>query len=372
MSISWSQFGNTIIRNARKKRIPLVAQFELTSRCNLRCKMCYVCNTKNTSEIIKREKTAEEWIDLARQARDAGVLYVLLTGGEVFLRSDFRQIYEAISEMGFSVQIYTNGTLITPEIAKWLGKRPPSKISVTMYGGTPQTYKAITGSAEAYEKAKRGVDLLLAEGILTKVRTTVVKGNCNDVEKIFDFTYDRGIEFGSIHEISQRREGDDTDPAGERLSPKEVMEYEKRLSSYIKNKKKYDDATVPKKEAEEPDIDKVIEDKTTENVKINSFACSASHCAFWVTWDGRLTPCGLLPEPSVDVFEMGFLAAWEMLKKQCDKIPSCKECDNCKYKPFCFICPARLYAENGKYDTCASYIKEIAIMRYERRESKPM
>ena len=65
-------------------------------------------------------KTAEEWIDLSRQARDAGVLYVLLTGGEVFLRSDFRQIYEAISEMGFSVQIYTNGTLITPEIAKWL------------------------------------------------------------------------------------------------------------------------------------------------------------------------------------------------------------------------------------------------------------
>ncbi len=362
MSQTWSEFGNNIIKMAKAKRSPLVAQLELTSRCNLSCKMCYICSKSNDKEIINKEHTSEEWIDFARKLSNAGVLYVLLTGGEVFIRKDFKEIYEEISKMGFSTQIYTNATLITPEKAKWLGRIPPSKVSVTMYGASRETYKKICGDSSAYDKTVRGIDLLLSENIIVNLRTTIVRENCHDAEKIYDFAESRGMEFGSIHYVSPRREGLGTDPAGERLSPLEIMEYEKRLKSYllskkrIKNKMKQNEL----KSLMSKDIDEIVENKNISTDFKNSFNCSAGHCSFWVTWDGKMTPCGMMSEPYVDVFNKDFLDSWEQLKNLSDKVPACSECTKCEYLEKCLVCPAKLKTETGQYDKCSSYLYDIA------------
>lgn len=365
MNISWSQFGNAIITNAKIKRVPIVAQFELTSRCNLRCKMCYVCNKANAQEVIQREKTTDEWINLAKQARDAGVLYILLTGGEVFLRDDFREIYEAISQMGFSIQFYTNGTLITPEIAKWLGKRPPSKVSVTLYGASEETYKNITGSSSAFHRALQGIDLLKAENILVNIRTTIVKGNRHDAKGIFDIAQQKGITYGMVQYISPRREEDFTDPLAERLTPEETLEYSRDLATYIRSKT----AEVMKSKAErkdsnkrgimKADIDNLIE--STDDVHPNSaFSCTAGHSSFWVTWDGRMTPCGMMAEPAVDVFHKDFAMAWEELKDKCDLIPKNTVCESCETRHLCVKCPAKLKLETGTYTQCSEYLREMS------------
>ena len=71
------------------KRYPFNGTFELTGRCNLSCKMCLVrVDHQRMSELNLRERTAEEWIHMAEQARDAGTLGLLLTGGEGMLRSE--------------------------------------------------------------------------------------------------------------------------------------------------------------------------------------------------------------------------------------------------------------------------------------------
>lgn len=365
MSISWSAFGNAIINNAKAKRIPLVAQFELTSRCNLSCKMCYVCNKSNAQEVILKEKTAKEWISLARQARDAGVLYVLLTGGEVFIREDFKEIYEAISEMGFSVQIYTNGTLITPEIAQWLGKKPPAKISVTLYGASKETYKIITGNALAYERAINGIELLQKENILVAVRTTTVKGNKEDSRGIFDITNKKGVVFGMGQYISPRREGTFSDPLAERLTPEETIEYNKDIRTYIsqinsqKAQSGIKNSSKQKPDIMKADIDSIVEqsDQIHEN---SAFSCSAGHCSFWVTWDGRMTPCGMMADPVVDIFNEEFNDAWEELKKACDSIPKAINCDHCESRAYCIKCPAKLKLETGTYTACAEYLKQLS------------
>lgn len=374
MSISWSQFGNIIIKNARAKRLPLVAQFELTSRCNLRCKMCYVCNQSKTSEIMKKEKSAKEWITLAEQARDAGALYLLLTGGEVFIRKDFREIYEAVSDMGFNIQIYSNGTLITPEIAKWLGKRPPSKLSITLYGASAETYKTITGDASAFEKTLRGIDLLKQENITLAMRTTIVKGNRNDVENMFDIAQQKGIIYGISQYISPRREGTSTDPVSERLTPNESMDYVQGIREFINKRTAHDQIAKTRKSSEQQnimptDIDSIVE--SMDNLHENSaFACSAGHCAFWVTWDGRMTPCGMMSEPVVDIFHKDFKDAWEELKEKCDRIPKAIVCENCENKVFCMTCPAKIKLETGDYNQCADYLCQLALLHKNSYESK--
>lgn len=68
---------------AEKSGIPLSGTFELTPVCNFSCRMCYV---RKTAEEVRNSsrpmRTLEQWLALAREARDAGMLYLLLTGGE--------------------------------------------------------------------------------------------------------------------------------------------------------------------------------------------------------------------------------------------------------------------------------------------------
>ena len=65
-------------------------------------------------------RTAEEWLDLARQMKDAGVLFLLLTGGEVFLYPRFKELYIELHKMGFVITINTNGTMIDENVVQWL------------------------------------------------------------------------------------------------------------------------------------------------------------------------------------------------------------------------------------------------------------
>ena len=68
--------------------IPVAGNFELTARCNFGCKMCYVHDSDGTDEL-----SADQWIEIGRQAVEKGMVFLLLTGGEPFLRKDFKEIY---------------------------------------------------------------------------------------------------------------------------------------------------------------------------------------------------------------------------------------------------------------------------------------
>ena len=80
-------------RRAAAQRQPVNGTFELTERCNLDCRMCYVRHSAGDAARRTKELSASAWLELARQAIDNGMVFLLLTGGEVFLRPDFFEIY---------------------------------------------------------------------------------------------------------------------------------------------------------------------------------------------------------------------------------------------------------------------------------------
>jgi MoaA/NifB/PqqE/SkfB family radical SAM enzyme len=359
MTLTWGQLGNKLYKSAKLNRVPISGQFELTARCNLQCKMCYVCKPANDKEAIQRERTAAEWIALAKKARDAGMLYLLLTGGEVFLRKDFMEIYSELARMGFNIEIYTNATMITPEIAKELGRIPPSKIGVTIYGASPETYEKVCGNANGFNLAMRGIDLLLSENITVWLKTTVIKGNLDDFDKITEYADKRGIEFGMVSYIAPRREGCGTFPETERLSPSELISFRKHASNYFSKKSVQDSKSISEnciveEEPKEIDNNDILFSKTTD-----AFDCVAGKCGFWITWDGRMTPCALMDEPNTFPFENGFAKAWNDIQGLCFSIPVCTECQECSYKAECMPCPARLKIETGFYNKSSPYLCEL-------------
>jgi MoaA/NifB/PqqE/SkfB family radical SAM enzyme len=359
MGTTWGQLSEQLIAQAREKRIPLIGQFELTTRCNLQCKMCFVCQCANDKLSLRKERTAKEWIRLAEEARNAGMLYLLLTGGEVFLRKDFREIYEEISKMGLIIEIYTNATLITLEKAKWLSSIPPSKVEVTLYGSSSDTYSKVCGSPDAFNKTLMGIDALLDEGINVKLRTTIIKDNIKDFDDMEKIAASRGLQLGIVNYISPRRDKKNSSPIDERLMPKDLVKFEAHANGYIN----LDGTLKIKKQHNKNNTTIAVIEDIKSKVNNQCFRCEASISSFWVTWDGRMTCCSLMDEPSTSPLKGGFSNAWLELGAKCKSIPSCIECNKCDYREFCMTCPARLKNETGQYDKPAVYLCESAKAR---------
>ena len=95
MSVLPTDYGplvHELHKRAAEHRQPVNGTFELTERCNLACQMCYVCQSPGDGALSARELSATQWLELARAAIENGMVFLLLTGGEVFLRSDFFEI----------------------------------------------------------------------------------------------------------------------------------------------------------------------------------------------------------------------------------------------------------------------------------------
>ena len=101
MDLNGTTVEQFYIENARKKRIPINGSMELLPLCNLNCRMCYVRLTVEEVHALGGLQAADKWIALGRQMKDAGVLFLLLTGGEPLLFPDFRKLYLELRKMGF-------------------------------------------------------------------------------------------------------------------------------------------------------------------------------------------------------------------------------------------------------------------------------
>ena len=92
MSSAYQIYSDYLFAKAGQQGIPLSGTFELTARCNLDCRMCYIHKRANDAMALAGERTAAQWLALAEECRTAGTLLLLLTGGEPMLRPDFREI----------------------------------------------------------------------------------------------------------------------------------------------------------------------------------------------------------------------------------------------------------------------------------------
>lgn len=323
---------------------PINGAFELTSRCNLACRMCYIRHAAHDVAVRARELTARQWVSLAEQATDAGLLFLLLTGGEIFLRPDFFDIYEPLTSLGLNLSLYTNGTLITPRVAKRLGSRPPNRVEITLYGASPETYAAVTGSADAFAQTLRGIDLLRDAGIALAVKTTLTRTNVQDLEAIHDLAHARNLPVKTGWLLTQRIDGLPCDTVTDRLSADAVVALEQA------------DA---KCRAWWTEVNPAGVDATSSE----AMYCLAGKSAFALAPDGALNPCLDLPMPAARPLAIGFAAAWDEVREFVGTVPLASPCAACDVRAYCPTCPARTFVETRSLTGLDSYSCAIARAR---------
>jgi MoaA/NifB/PqqE/SkfB family radical SAM enzyme len=213
-------------RRAAAQRRPVNGTFELTERCNLTCRMCYVCQSPGDAARRARELSAAAWLDLARQAVDNGMVFLLITGGEVFLRPDFFELYTPLTRLGLILTLFTNGTLITEALAARLAEAPPSRTEITLYGATAATYEAVTGVPGSYVRCSAGIEALVKHRVPLGLKTTITRQNVGELDAMRQMAHNWGLPFSAGWLLSKRRDGALSEVADCRLSASECVALE--------------------------------------------------------------------------------------------------------------------------------------------------
>lgn len=330
-----------------KHGLPISGNFELTARCNFDCPMCYVHLHQKDVEAAGKELTAEQWIELARQAKDRGMMFALLTGGEPFIRRDFFEIYEAMRNMGLLVSINSNGAMLSGGIRERLLENPPFRINISLYGGCRETYRNMCGQ-DVFETVTENIRALKAAGVDVRLNLSITPYNRQDMRRIYDISQELDVHVKSssyMYPPVRNRNSSD-----HRLSPEEAA----RCSVAWDRIRLTPEAFALRAEK----IQSLAAAETREcAVDLDEgVSCRAGYSAFWMTWDGRMLPCGMMPFPVAYPLEVGFDAAWEEIKQQTRKIRLPKECAGCAKREVCPACAAVCITESGRFEGVPEYM----------------
>ena len=163
-----------------ERRFPWACQWELTCRCNLKCVMCYT-DCFNTPERIGQELSTEEIFRILTELQEIGCMHLTFTGGEAMGRPDFMDIYEEAHRRGFFITVFTNGTLITPEIAdRWARARPKS-VEISLHGISSEIFDGVTQISGSFQRCLRGIELLIERNIPLVLKTVGLALNKKEI-----------------------------------------------------------------------------------------------------------------------------------------------------------------------------------------------
>lgn len=317
-------FTKRLEKTAYQKSIPYKGVFELTARCNFNCNMCYIHLNEKQIRDKGRELTNEEWLEIARQARDAGMLYLTLTGGEVFTRPNFKELYESLSQMGFLIQILSNGYLVDDKVIEWLKECPPYELRFTLYGASNKTYEEVCGVKDGFDKVCHAINLVSETKIPFYMVGTIVKENEADLRDMYAFARKRNIPFKHTIAVVNPVRGATSAVSNHRINAIDLTNEE------IHNIKKVDRFY--------PKVDNFLD------------LCGSYRKGFWITWDGKMQLCSFMEYPAIDIKAYPFEEVWKQLLSELVKLDTPDECKSCKYEGFCQRCPGVLAAECGAPD----------------------
>src|SRR5215470_8024680 len=117
---AYAEFSRSIHQRYFGERAPLEVSIEVTRRCPLECLHCYNNLPMGDLQARDQELSKEEHFRLLDQLVEAGTFWLLYSGGEIFARKDFLEIYTYAKQKGFLITLFTNGILINERIADHL------------------------------------------------------------------------------------------------------------------------------------------------------------------------------------------------------------------------------------------------------------
>jgi radical SAM protein with 4Fe4S-binding SPASM domain len=349
--LSYGAFSADLHQKQIGQRVPMQVSIEVTRRCPLECQHCYNNLPMGDQDARSREMTTEEHFRMLDELVEMGCFWLLYTGGEIFARKDFLEIYTYAKKKGFLITLFTNGTLINEKIADYLVEWPPFAIEITLYGRTKEIYEELTQIPGSYERCLRGIKLLRERGLPLKLKTVATSVNKHEVSAMRHFAEEElGVEFKFDGQINPRIDCSQS-PLAVRLTPEEVvaldMHAPKSASEYRK---------LVMQDLESPP--KPMQDETV-------YACGGGVNSFAVNAYGEMGICVISQQDTFDIRQSGLKPAWEhsLHDLRYRKRTQLTKCVDCRIRSLCGMCPANGEMENGNRESPVEFLCHVAHLR---------
>lgn len=334
---------------AARARIPISAMLELTSRCNLRCRHCYLGNQTEQHRKRALERDTESVKASLREWADAGCLYLLITGGDPMMRKDFADVYRYARELGMIVTVFCDGILVTDKIIDLFRELPPRKVEISIYGATADTYESVTRVPGSHAKAWTGIRRLLDADIRVGLKTILMTLNTHELDAMEAQAKELGVGFRYDAAIFPCLPDGSGDPLDLRVSPEEVVAHE---------------TANPQRRAMWKE--KIL---ATERLPVTDriYTCGAGATSFYTDPFGNLSPCLLTTHYRYQQGSRPFAKVWqEDLKQIRERRRTRSEgCMTGKLRGACSHCPAFNFLETGDEEVESEYMRKTTLLRYE-------
>ncbi len=293
--------------------------------------------------------STEQWKSNIKKLGDAKIMRIILTGGEPFTRPDFFELVDSVIENRMRYSILTNGTLINEKTieAFKVGKRRLrlDSIQISIDGSCSEVHNK--SRPDSYDRAVKGLRLLLKEGFPVTVRATISKHNIHDLEAMTAFLLeDIGLPSMTNNEASPIGTGC-TYKEEVALDHKEILEAGLRLE---KLQQKYPGRiTAQAGPLAKLRMYKEMEDaretgETTKRWKMGYLSsCGGVFNKLGILHDGSIVPCSMLHDLTMgNMLTDDLLDVWansEVIKEVRDRyvvsMIEIPECANCEWVEYC-------------------------------------
>jgi len=324
---------------------------EVTRRCPLECQHCYNNLPMGDQDARSREMSTEEHCRLLDELVEMGCFWLLYTGGEIFARKDFLEIYTYAKKKGFLITLFTNGTLITEKIADYLVEWPPFAIEITLYGRTKETYEALTQIQGSYERCLRGIRLLKERGLPLELKTVATSINKHEISAMRHFAEEElGVEFKCDGQVNPRIDCSQS-PLAVRLTAEEVVALDLSAPNGASEYRR-----LAKRDLENPPSLKQIDTVYFCGGGMNSFAINAY---------GEMGICVISQQETFDIRQAGLKPSWEhsLREVRTRKRTRVTKCVECRIQSLCGMCPANGEMENGDRESPVAFLCNVAHLR---------
>ena len=244
---------------------------------------------------------------------------------------------ETLHQMGFIISINSNGTMIDEETVEWLKKCPPVRINMTLYGSSDETYERLCRNPKGFTQAVRAIHLLKDAGITVKINCSVTPYNVSDLEDIIQFAMDEHLIITpTSYMFPPLRKDQSMIGINDRFTAEEAAYYQAKCEYLLSGKERFiEKVNNDEMEGLYGDLEDDCSDIEGEDLR-----CRAGKCCFWITWNGRMLPCGMFANdaPYMNVFENDFDDCWNTVTETIRRIRLPAKCAGCKIKDKCKAC----------------------------------
>ena len=322
--------------------------FELTYRCNERCRHCYCVGCE-----LHTELTTKQWKDIMDELSAMNVFELTFTGGDIFVRKDAFELLEYAFSKNFLINIFTNGNNLKEEDFYRLQRIHPKSISFSLYNYIAEKHDDFTQVVGSFEKTVSAAKKCVALGIPVNIKSSIVEENFLDVEGILALVQSLGATAQMSMAISPTNDKS-MKPTDLRLAEKEkYFKVVKIISDYMEH---HNSGQSDGRNASTNRICWAGENSISINPYGDVFPCNA-----------LLIPCGNIKDQSVqDIWENS-----EQLKQiRGYTMNMVKGCGDCEHRKNCAFCMGSAFSETGdpltKYSEACNITLAQAMLRKEK------